>query len=433
MDEKGPQNKFKKSEPFDKINKLAYASDNMHSYVANVIQIDKEYYMNVEKEYNSIVNEYLTERNKSFKEKSELKGENLLKKNFDFGIASMKKSELNFYENLFDILLKNNVDNLMFLISKISIITSARLTNVFYYIDTNNIFSALIFKYVITKYVEVESSENVIRVLLDKSESTRKILKVIKEDMNDIIQNNIGNSRMARQIMTYKSCIMVIDCILKSDIEFEEPKISLEFDWNKVKWAFDLWLTELKCRGNGSKRILFLDKGIPKEKFESLEFEKICPDLESEDYIGLQITDNIVVLIGKLLSKLYSSIKYDFDNPDKRVLIPKEYYEFSQEQFNLLKKMHQYILGRESKYHFVNDTYFDESVLLETYIKYINKFESYSLYNLVSSSDHAESHFRYFKDSAEKKINQSCEIESIVKFKYGSIQKAIESNIYKPL
>ena len=34
MDEKGPQNSFKITQPFDKQNKLSYANDNMHSYVA---------------------------------------------------------------------------------------------------------------------------------------------------------------------------------------------------------------------------------------------------------------------------------------------------------------------------------------------------------------------------------------------------------------
>ena len=51
MDEKGPQNSFKITKPFDKQNKLSYANDNMHSYVANVIQIEKTDYEFIEEEY----------------------------------------------------------------------------------------------------------------------------------------------------------------------------------------------------------------------------------------------------------------------------------------------------------------------------------------------------------------------------------------------
>ena len=62
MDEKGPQNSFKISDPFDKKNKLSYANDNMHSYVANVIQIEKTVYGSIEKEYCQIVETYLSTR-----------------------------------------------------------------------------------------------------------------------------------------------------------------------------------------------------------------------------------------------------------------------------------------------------------------------------------------------------------------------------------
>ncbi|HFI0628671.1 TPA: hypothetical protein ACGO2S_001619, partial [Streptococcus suis] len=55
MDEKGPQNSFKISDPFDKKNKLSYGNDNMHSYVANVIQIEQANYESIKKEYQQIV------------------------------------------------------------------------------------------------------------------------------------------------------------------------------------------------------------------------------------------------------------------------------------------------------------------------------------------------------------------------------------------
>ena len=51
MDEKGPQNSFKISSPFNKTDKLSYATDNMHSYVANVIQIDEFDYILIEQSF----------------------------------------------------------------------------------------------------------------------------------------------------------------------------------------------------------------------------------------------------------------------------------------------------------------------------------------------------------------------------------------------
>ena len=62
MDEKGHQNSFKSSSSFNKTDKLSYANNNMHSYVANVIKIDQLDYIHMERKYQEIVEEYLSNR-----------------------------------------------------------------------------------------------------------------------------------------------------------------------------------------------------------------------------------------------------------------------------------------------------------------------------------------------------------------------------------
>lgn len=199
MDEKGPQNSFKITNPFNKREKLSYGTDLMHSYVANVIQINEKDYKSIENEYKKIVEEYLNSRTQlrdSLQNKGrELKGADLLKNNFDFGIASMNDRELDFYIDLLDLLLKYDVDNLLFMISKMSIITSSRLQNYFYDLDLNSI-SPFIFKYIITKFADIEASEEVIKAFLDKKVSTYYLLKLIRQDMKNIVYNNKNNLRM---------------------------------------------------------------------------------------------------------------------------------------------------------------------------------------------------------------------------------------------
>lgn len=301
MDEKGPQNSFKISSPFNKTNKLSYANDNMHSYVANVIQIDEFDYIHIERKYQEIVEKYLSSRpqlrESLEKNGKELKGLNLLKSNFEYGIASMKKNEVKFYMDLVDLLLEYNVENLLFLVSKVSIITSSRLINFLYFLDSKTVSSAFIFKYVVTKYAEVEASEEVIKALLDKSLSTKNILELIRNDMATISRENLGNARMSRQIGIYNQVIMAIDLVLNCGTELTEPNLPLSFDWSKVKWAFDLWMTEQRYIGTENQWRLFLDEGIPQDIFTSLDFYQVDGGCNSRDYIGLQITDMIVVLI----------------------------------------------------------------------------------------------------------------------------------------
>ena len=437
MDEKGPQNSFKISNPFNKINKISYANDNMHSYVANVIQIEESDYIQIEREYKIIVEEYLSYRPQlkmSLETKGkELKGLDMLKSNFEYGIASMKKNEVKFYIALLDLLLKFNVGNLLFMISKMSVITSSRLTNFLYFLDSDTKFSPFLTKYIVTKYAEVEASEEVIKALLDKSMPTKNILQLIRNDMFSIIEKNRDNRRMSGQIDAYMQFIMAIDKALNCKIELVEPDLPLSFDWNKVKWAFDLWMTELRYNKTTNQWWLFLDEGIPQDIFSHLNFDKIEGDCNSKSYVGLQITDMLVVLIGKLISQLNLVTRYDFEEPDQRVLVSKNYFTLSEEQFDFIEKLYHFILDREGKYYFINDTYFDDSVLLQTYIEYIASYENFENYSKVGELQHSELHMKYFMKISEMKFQEGIENERLAKLIYGTVKAAVKHEISRPL
>lgn len=437
MDEKGPQNSFKISNPFNKTNKILYANDNMHSYVANVIQIDEFDYMQIEQEYKNIVEEYLSNRpqlKKSLRTKGkELKGLDLLKSNFKYGIASMKINEIKFYRDLLGLLLKYNVENLLFLISKMSVITSSRLINFFYFLDSNTNILPFIVKYIITKYAEVEASEEVVKALLDKRLSTKNILELIRNDMFAISKKNLNNARMSKQIDAYMSVIKIINNVLNCGIELIEPDLSLSFDWSKVKWAFDLWLTEQHFRKNANQCWLFLDEGIPQDIFTCLNLDKIDGNCNSKDYIGLQITDMIVVLIGKLVAQLNLVTRYDFAKPDQRVLVSDGYFNLSEVQFEFVKELQQFILAGQGKYCFINDTYFDDSVLLQSYIKYIVSYGNFEDYKKVEEKKHSELHMACFINISQMKFQEGIKNEILAKSEYGTIKAAVEADMLRPL
>ena len=438
MDEKGPQNSFKITKPFDKVNKLAYADDDMHSYVANVIQIEKTVYGSIEKEYCQIVENYLSTRKQlqqSLKGKNkELKGLDLLKTNFEYGIASMKDNEVQFYVYLFRMLNRYDVGNLMFMISKMSIITSSRLTNFFYFLDETTEFSPLIAKYVLTKYAEIEASKKVIEALLNKSLPTRPLLKLIKEDLKRIINNNQGNKRMIQQLEVYRQLIDAIDRVINNHkVKLIEPTLSLNFDWNKVKWAFDLWMSEQSVLNQDTKMTLFLDEGIPRNIFKKLDFENVVENCNSRDYVGLQITDMIVVLVGKLVSQITSNSRYDFDKPAQRVLLNEKYFDLNEQQYNLVVELNKFLLSKETKYHFVNDAYFDESLAFQNYIGYIASFEDFGQYQEVTLNDHVEQYFRNIIKFANMKYNEGNFNILMAKSRYGSLKKSIEIGQSRPL
>lgn len=437
MDEKGPQNSFKISHPFNKTNKISYADDNMHSYVANVIDIEEADYIQIEREYKKIVEEYLSYRPQlkmSLETKGkELKGLDILKSNFEYGIASMKKNEVEFYISLLDLLLKYNVGNLLFMISKMSVITSSRLINFLYFLDSNTEFSPFLAKYIVTKYAEIEAPEEVIKALLDKSLSTKTILQLIRKDMLTIIKKNQDNARMSTQIGVYTQFIMAIDRTLTCKKELVEPDLPLSFDWEKVKWAFDLWITEQCYKKSSNRWWLFLDEGIPQDAFSNLNLDKIESNCNSKSYIGLQITDMIVVLVGKLISQLNLNTRYDFTQPDKRILVNRGYFNLSEEQFDFFIKLHQFLLVREGQYHFINDAYFDDSVLLQTYIEYIASYKDFQKYSKIKEMNHAKLHMEKFINVSNRKFQEGLKNESMMKSLYGTIKAAVEDKMARPL
>ncbi|WP_261379766.1 hypothetical protein [Streptococcus sp. sy010] len=437
MDEKGPQETFKITEPFDKMNKLSYGNDNMHSYVANVIQIDEENYVAITSDYNEIVRTYLLTRlqlQKSLEQKNkELKGLDLLKTNFDFGIASMKNNEVKFYTSLFKMLNKYNVNNLLFMISKMSIITSSRLTNFFYFLAEETKLSPFIVKYVLTKYVEIEASKKVIEALLNKSLPTRPLLRLIKEDLNRIIKNNQGNLRMAQQLETYQQLIVAIDRVITNHkIKLAEPKIPLSFDWNKVKWAFDLWMSEQKNLDKTIEWKLFLDEGIPKNIFKDLKIDNVEEKCDSKEHIGLQITNMIVVLIGKLVSRMREDTRYDFDKSDQRKLLTEKYFKLEKDHYNLFKELDKYIFSSHLNYDVINDSYFDETLLFQVYIKHIASFNTYEDYKQETPASHSEQHWKKFRHYATIKVNEYVKCEEHAQSLLGSVKNAVELGYLKP-
>lgn len=200
MDEKGPQNSFKISKPFDKVKKLLYGNDNMHVYVADAIMFDDKNREQLYREYNLLEKQYAEKR----QDMGELKASKILKgKRFRYGIASLKKDDFKFYNKLFDLLDRYEVENLSFSISKAALVVDSRLNDWILSIGESIGESALVLKYTLTKYVEIECSEEVVSKLLDKSIGLADVLEAIKEDLENIIEKNLRNERMSKQILAY--------------------------------------------------------------------------------------------------------------------------------------------------------------------------------------------------------------------------------------
>lgn len=282
--------------------------------------------------------------------------------------------------------------------------------------------------------LKLRLQKKVIEGLLDKSLPIRPLLKLIKGDMRRIIKNNHDNLRMQQQLEIYAQLIQAINVVIENHkIKIEESPLGLNFDWSKVKWAFDLWITEQIVLNQDTKMTLFLDEGIPRNTFKELDFENVVENCNSRDYIGLQITDIIVVLVGKLVSQITSNTRYDFNKPDQRALLDEKYFDLNQQQYNLVVELNKFLLDKETNYHFVNDAYFDESLSLQVYIGYIASFDNFKQYTSVKPRDHVDSYFQNFVKQYEEKYSDGMKSESMAKYMFGSLKEGIEDGTVRPL
>ena len=138
--------------------------------------------------------------------------------------------------------------NLLFSVNKMSIIFDSRLLEWIYLLleEKRMIKNAYLTKYTLTKYLNTEASEEVIKSILDLNTNSKEILNEIQKDMQNIVDSNKKNKRMKNQIEEYKQIIAIIR---KSKHFIVDTPEKITFDWNKVTFAVDLWITDNKLSG----------------------------------------------------------------------------------------------------------------------------------------------------------------------------------------
>ena len=431
IDEKGPQNTFKKSVEFSMQEKISLGSDKMHSFVANALLLPKENLQVLEKAFIELEQDYIAKRPQL--NGKELKGHMILNKtNFKFGIASLNERDISFYNDFFSILEENDASNLFFSINKMAIIVNGRIGDWLLELNSKKFISnPAILLYSLTKHLDIEAPVDLIDKLLDKSISTKNLLNAIRNDLQVIVDKNKNNSRMAAQISTYKDLIKIIK---KYNYIENRPTNTTSFDWSKFTYALDLWISEIEFHGENKKENIniFLDEGIKKEHLEILNFNNLKEDVNSKESVGLRMTDHLVVLLGNYMSKLKADSFHNHEKPDQIKRISNEWFELNNAQFQLIKRVCHFLLENDKKYGFINDTYFDESVHLESYMNYINSYKSYESY-LSNKSYHLEKQFEKYAEISQLKWNESFLVTPIINEQYGSYKEAINSGDMRPL
>ncbi|MFP7306140.1 hypothetical protein SFC81_01025 [Enterococcus faecalis] len=428
IDEKGPQENFRISSPFNMEEKLAYGTDIMPGYVANAWYIgDKldqftEEFVELEKSY------LKTLQNSNI----ELKGSIILKKRFKNGVTSLRSKDVKFYTELFKLLIKYKSMNLLFSVNKMSVIFDSRLLEWIYILEEKRMIkNAYLTKYTLTKYLDKEASEEVIKSILDLNTNSKEILNEIQKDMKKIVDSNKNNKRMEAQIENYKQIIAIIRKCKHFIVDTPEK---ITFDWNKVTYAMDLWLEENKIRGTIDPQgtDLYLDNGIKKTHFEKFEFKSISENVDSKNSAGIRVTDFLVAIAGNYIKSLYQGSRYDRNEPEKIKRLSEDFFNLTKEQFNLLKLMNHFFFV-SGQYSIVTDTFFDYEVIFEAFLNYFEKFDTFEKYKSIRNKTHVEDQYKLTAYYFYNKWHDSLGNDVLVKEMYSSTRNAVGLGMLRPL
>ncbi|WP_393968659.1 MULTISPECIES: hypothetical protein [Enterococcus] len=430
IDEKGPQESFQISDPFNWKEKIKYGADTMHGYVADVWYISDENLLNFERDLLKLESDYMESRQSSV---NELKGSILLGRRFNkFGIASMNNREVDFYQNLIKLCHEYNSENMLLSVNKMSVIVNARLLDWIYTIDEKRLIdNPYLFMYTIIKYFDVEASQLAIETLLDKDKTVNELLTVIQNEMNLIISRQSKNKRMAPQVNEYR---LIVKVIRNSKHYAKESSDEPHFDWNKVIFDMDLWLSEKNLVQNeySESIICHLDSGIPDQYFTKFNFKEVRKDCNSKEVAGVRVADYFVGIAGGYIKNLRRDNLYNPDSPEEPKRLPKEWFDFNENQFSLVKNLANFFFDG-SQYSFVVDTYFDNEEFFHAFLTYVSTYKNFQDFSRIGGEVHTEKVFAQYYQFSLDRWQLAIPTASAVRKLYGSYRIGVNKGYVRPL
>lgn len=430
VDEKGPQESYKKETSKEFIDKLKYGDDNMHDYVGATIKIEDNKKKEIESSLIKLENKFKRIQMKG----KELKGKDIVKnKIFKYGIASMKPKEVKFYTDLLNLLIKENIQPCIYIINKMSYLVSSKLRNWILLVSDCEQINPYILKFIFTGYLEIESKPDDIEALLNKNMNIYHTLKIISKNLRQFIRKNKNNYRMLdSQIPAYKQLLKYINKYKNYDsniINFNNPS----FNWQIISQMFDLWLTEILEQDTNARKqevSVYLDEGIKRSIFDKIQLvDHVYDNQHSSKVPEIRIADYLVVIYGKLLQLLVKDSQYDRASPQTQKLIVTPFFDINEGQFNLLKLLYKLIFNNNYHYSVMKDCYYKDEVRLESYLRYFNNFRSFKQFCNIDCQAHRNNENNQLI-TILKETEKECNVQyKCIRYKYSSMRKAFDDNI----
>ncbi|NRG34761.1 hypothetical protein, partial [Niallia circulans] len=77
------------------------------------------------------------------------------------------------------------------------------------------------------------------------------------------------------------------------------------------------------------------------------------------------------------------------------------------------------------QYTFTNDLYLDDTLIFESFLTYIDKYDTFEDYSKIEFTSHPEKHIKVFKEQYDKKKELMDRDEFFARKYYGSLHQGI--------
>lgn len=329
-------------------------------------------------------------------QEQELKSTIIRSKNYKYGIRSFNKTTMEFYQELFEVLDAINPVLQINAISKVEYFlrrTFEDVTMPFMYILNEHAFY-----YTLTKFMITYHNKELLYALYNITDMTslEKFMDLLLFNLRCILEAIYGIKRKKQEIIAFEQLYKVLS---EAELTINATK--------KFDFAYFVNFEGL-CRLFEEKDIdisrvqLVLDQ--EEKTFVSAKhypFLSVKQD-DSKENIHLRFSDLLSGFIGHIMRAIICDENLEEDvvvdvrklkenDLERKRLLCTEWFNLSEEQFDLYKKLYEVLIVPHQEYWTcMTLSYNDQVMTFFTLIRYISSYKDYKRFKQTSAESHAE-------------------------------------------
>ena len=248
------------------------------------------------------------------------------------------------------------------------------------------------FIYSMIKFLNTYKNKNLISILFDTETTTERALNTILNLLSEVLVSVKGVKRKQRE----ENALNEMKNILEKSYFEIQTAINYEWDYSRSIDGICLLLEEMRI--NERSVTLFIDRE-DSTLFEAKKrnFKKVV-SAESTDFPCIRFVDILCNFVGRMLKSIDDEYLEDWDkdetknNIEQRRILSENWFDLSEEEFNLYKKIAKIFYERKDIYWTIQTgMYPGHTSVFFTLLYYISlSYDSYSDFREVDLENHRE-------------------------------------------